>query len=152
MSNFLCVQMMQYLHSEDFMLSSVTRLGDFLNFWQIFKAFGSNNIAQITHICRQFFVKVSKYLISLVKSFLGNFIDIWRLFTGHTDCCCQWWKIIIEPSNDNWTPPPREFGEKIQQETQVKVFPIRITSNMRMTMIGVTEKGEVTQQCDQTLE
>ena len=42
--------------------------------------------------------------------------------------------------------------KKIQQETQVKVFPIRITSNMRMTMIGVTEKGEVTQQCDQTLE
>ena len=22
-----------------------------------------------------------------MKSFLGNFIDIWRLFTGHTACC-----------------------------------------------------------------
>ena len=30
------------------------------------------------------FVKVSKCFIFLVESFLGNFIDIWRLFAGHT--------------------------------------------------------------------
>ena len=33
---------------------SVARLGDFLNFGQIFKAFGSNYFAQISHILRQF--------------------------------------------------------------------------------------------------
>ena len=34
--------------------SSVTRLGDLLEFGQIFKAFGNNKFAQISHILRQF--------------------------------------------------------------------------------------------------
>ena len=34
--------------------SSVTRLGDLLDFWQVFKAFGNNQFAQISHILRQF--------------------------------------------------------------------------------------------------
>ena len=34
--------------------SSVTRLGNFLDFGQIIKAFGNNKFAQISHILRQF--------------------------------------------------------------------------------------------------
>ena len=34
--------------------SSVARLVDLLDFWQLFKAFGSNEFAQISHILRQF--------------------------------------------------------------------------------------------------
>ena len=33
---------------------SMTRLGDLLDFGQIFKAFGNNKFAQISHILRQF--------------------------------------------------------------------------------------------------
>ena len=33
---------------------SVTRLGDFLDFGQVFKAIGNNKFAQISHILRQF--------------------------------------------------------------------------------------------------
>ena len=56
------------------------QIGDLLNFGQLFKACGNNYFAQIAHI----FVKVSKSFIFLVKSFWATFIDIWRLFTGHT--------------------------------------------------------------------
>ena len=55
---------------------SVTRMGDLLHFGQLFQACGKNYFAQIAHI----FIKVSKYLIFLVVSFLGKFIDIWRFF------------------------------------------------------------------------
>ena len=34
--------------------TSVTRLGDLLDFGQLFKAFGSNLFAQISYILRQF--------------------------------------------------------------------------------------------------
>ena len=51
----------------------VTRLGEFLHFGQLFKAFGNNYFTQISHILRHFFAKVSKYIIFQVKSFLGNF-------------------------------------------------------------------------------
>ena len=35
-------------------LTSVARLGNFLDFVQLFKAFGNNLFAQISHIDRQF--------------------------------------------------------------------------------------------------
>ena len=35
-------------------LTSVTRLGNFLDFAQVFKAFGNNSFALIAHILRQF--------------------------------------------------------------------------------------------------
>ena len=35
-------------------LSNVTRLGNLLDFGQLFKAFGSNSFVQISHILRQF--------------------------------------------------------------------------------------------------
>ena len=62
-------------------VSSVTRLGDFLHFEQIFQAFGNNKFAQISQI----FVKVSKSIIFLVKSFWATFPDIWRFLSGHTE-------------------------------------------------------------------
>ena len=68
-------------------VASVTRLGHLLHFGQLFKACGHNYFAQIAHIFMLFLVsKVSKSLIFLVKSFWATFIDIWRLFTGHTGC------------------------------------------------------------------
>ena len=36
------------------LVNSVTRLGDFLHFGQLFKAYGNNYFAQIAHSCRQF--------------------------------------------------------------------------------------------------
>ena len=51
---------MKYTHLQilkDFelwILFSVTRLGDLLDFWQVFEAFGSNKFAQVCHILKQF--------------------------------------------------------------------------------------------------
>ena len=49
--------------------TSVTRSGDLLDFGQLFKAFGNNWFAQISHVHRQFFVNVLKSIIFQVKSF-----------------------------------------------------------------------------------
>ena len=59
---------------------SVTRLGNLLDdFGQLFKVLGHNLFAQISYI-----LKLSKSLIVLVKSFLGNFYRHLAIFTGHT--------------------------------------------------------------------
>ena len=64
----------------------MTRLGDLFDFGPLFKAFGNNLFPQISHILEAIFVKVSKSIIFLVKSFLSNFYrDIWRFFSGHTE-------------------------------------------------------------------
>ena len=65
------------------LINSVTRLGDLLDFGQLFKAFGNNYFAQISHIHRQF-CKGVKSLIFLVKPFLGNFYRHMAIFSGHT--------------------------------------------------------------------
>ena len=66
---------------------SVTRLSDLLIFERLFKACGRDSLAQIGHIFGQFFKKVLKYLIFLVKLFLGNFLmtlgDFFLNPTGH---------------------------------------------------------------------
>ena len=51
-------------------MTSVTRLGDLLDFEQLFKAFGNNYFDQIFHILRQY---------------LGNFYRHLVIFCGHTD-------------------------------------------------------------------
>ena len=56
---------------------SVTRLGHLLHLGQLFKARGSNYLAQIAHIFRQF---------SIGNNFWATFLDIWQLFTGHAGC------------------------------------------------------------------
>ena len=59
---------------------SVTRLDDLLHFGQIFKACGNNYFARIDQ-----FLWRCQYLSFLKwNHFLATFIDIWRLFTGHT--------------------------------------------------------------------
>ena len=64
-----------------FVSVSVTRLGDLLDFGQVLKAFGNNQFAKISHILSQFFVRVSKSIIFLVKSFLGNFYRHLAIFS-----------------------------------------------------------------------
>ena len=44
--------------------ASVTRLGDFLDFGQLFKAFGNNKFGQIFHILRHFCKGVKIYHFS----------------------------------------------------------------------------------------
>ena len=66
---------------------SVTRFGDLLDLWQLFKAIGNNQFSPISPILRQIFVKVSKSFIFLVKPFLGDFyrhlaIFIWSHWWG----------------------------------------------------------------------
>ena len=60
---------------------SVTRLDNLLHFGQLFKACGKNYFAQIAHISGNFSKGVKKFLWN---NFWATFIDIWRLFTGHT--------------------------------------------------------------------
>ena len=43
-----------YVHVQFESAYSVTRSGDLLDFGQLFKAFGNNQFAQISHILRQF--------------------------------------------------------------------------------------------------
>ena len=62
----------------------MTRLGNLLDFGQLLKAFGNKYIAQISHIHRDFFVKESKSIIFLVKSFLAKFYRHLAIFSGHT--------------------------------------------------------------------
>ena len=65
-------------------MTSVTRLGDLLEFGQLFKAFGNNCFAQISHILRQFLKGVKIFNFSSEIIFWATFTDIWQLFTGHT--------------------------------------------------------------------
>ena len=51
---------------------NVTRLGDLLHFWQLFKACGNNYLPKSPTFW-PIFVKLLKSFIFLVKSFLGNF-------------------------------------------------------------------------------
>ena len=61
---FIILQLYNYcrylmFHSTAFsltnwLLTSVTRFGNLLDFWQVFKAFGNNYFAQFSHILRQF--------------------------------------------------------------------------------------------------
>ena len=71
--------------------SSVTRLGDLLDFEQLFKAFGNNYFAQNILHSWAIFVKVTKVLIFVVKSFLGNFYRHLAIFlvTLHVTHVCK---------------------------------------------------------------
>ena len=58
-------------------LPVVTRLGDLLDFWATFQSLWQQLISPNLSHSQAIFVKMSKSLISLVKSFLATFIDIW---------------------------------------------------------------------------
>ena len=67
------------------MINTETRLGDFLDFGQLFKAFGSNSICPNLPHFLAIYAKVSKSIIFLVKSFLGNFDRHLAIFSDHTE-------------------------------------------------------------------
>ena len=58
----------------------MTRLGDLLDFGQLFKGFSHNEFAQISHILRQFLSRCQNLIIFVVKSFLGNFYRHFAIF------------------------------------------------------------------------
>ena len=71
----------QILTQPTISLFIVTRLGDLLDLWQLFKAFGNNKSPTfLGNFCKG--VKI----IFLVKSILGNFYRYLAIFSGHTDC------------------------------------------------------------------
>ena len=76
--------------STESMLSSVYRLGDLLNFGQLFKASGSNYFAQISLILRLFLYRCQNLSFFKWNHFWPTFIDIWQFFSGHTGYNSQW--------------------------------------------------------------
>ena len=60
------------------------QIGRFIGLWTTFQSLWQQFICPNVLHSKAIFVKVSKSLILLVKSFLGKFKDIWRFFTGHT--------------------------------------------------------------------
>ena len=65
-------------------LSSVTRLCNLLDFGQFFESLCQQLICPNLQHSQAIFVKVLKSIIFLLKLIWATFIDIWRLFTGHT--------------------------------------------------------------------
>ena len=61
------------------------RIGRFIGLWAAFQSIWQQLISPNLPHSQAFFVKVSKSVIFVVKSFWATFIDIWRFFTGHTD-------------------------------------------------------------------
>ena len=66
--------------------TSVTRLGDLLDFGHFLKPLAAINLPKSPTFLSNFFVQVSKSIIFLVKSFLGNFYRHLAIFSGHTVC------------------------------------------------------------------
>ena len=65
------------------MIYSVTRLGDLLQFGQLFKACGNNYFAKIANILGNLCKVVKIFYFSSQNHFWATFTDIWQLFTGH---------------------------------------------------------------------
>ena len=61
-------------------LFSVTRLGNLLDFGQLFKPLGNNYFAQIFPIPRQFLYRCENLYFFQSNHFWATFIDIWRFF------------------------------------------------------------------------
>ena len=80
------------------------QIGRFLHFGQLFKGGGNNYFAQIARPhYYAIFVTVSKFVIFLVQTFLGNFYSIWRLFTGHTGLLPTYLMMSIINQRRQWT-------------------------------------------------
>ena len=62
------------------LLSSVTRVGDLLDFGQLFEAFGNNYFAQNSHILRQFLKRCQNLSYFSWIHFWATFMDIWQFF------------------------------------------------------------------------
>ena len=76
---------------------SVTREGDLLDFGQLFKAFAKINLPKsslfLGNFCKG--VKIYHFSSGIIfwNHFWVTFIDIWRFFSGHTDC------LLIAPTS-----------------------------------------------------
>ena len=66
--------------------TSVTRLGDWLDFGQLFKAIGNIYFAQISHILRHFLWRWQNLSFFKWNHFWATFIDIWRFFLVTLQC------------------------------------------------------------------
>ena len=64
-------------------MTSMTRLGDLLDFGQVLKPLAAINLPKSPTFLG-IFVKVSKSIIFLVTSFFGNFYRHLAKFSGHT--------------------------------------------------------------------
>ena len=60
------------------------QIGRFIGLWTRFRSLWQQLICPTLPHSQAIFVKMSKSIIFLVKSFLATFIDIWRFFSGHT--------------------------------------------------------------------
>ena len=113
------------------------QIGRFLHFGQLFKACGNNYIAQIFDILRQ----VSKSFIFLLDLFLGNFIDIWGLFNGHTAVNPWGWGEAWKPQQQHdertWKKKKKRFRSELLRRRNVRSLS-RERSDRTHVMITIT--------------
>ena len=62
------------------------QIGNVLHIGQLFKAFGNNELAQISHILRQFLLRCQNLSFFWCNHFCATLIDIWQFLSGHTVC------------------------------------------------------------------
>ena len=60
------------------------QIGQFIRLWAAFKSLWHQLICPNLQHSQAIIVKVSKSIIFLVQSFLGNLLDIWQFFSGHS--------------------------------------------------------------------
>ena len=73
-------QVRLYLHRD-----TCDQIGRFIGLWATFSSLWQQLICPNLPHSKAIFVKVSKFIIFLVKSFWATFIDIWRFFSGLND-------------------------------------------------------------------
>ena len=72
-----------WIHFPLLMYCQCDQIGRFIGLWATFQSLLQQLDCPYLPHSFAIFVKVSKSLIFLVKSFWATFIDLWRLFTGH---------------------------------------------------------------------
>ena len=72
---------LSFVHLRNAVSGQCDQIGRFIGLWATFQSIWQQLICPNIPYSQAIFVKVSKSLIFLVESILGNF---WRLFTGHT--------------------------------------------------------------------
>ena len=113
--------------------TSVTWLGDLLHSGQHFKAGGNNYFPQIAHIFRENFVKLWKYFIFLIKSFLGNFYrHLGTFYWSH-------WQGQIS-SRFNCTCIIHEFWLKTRNHSSVLICNIILSTTKKSTAAQISQK------------
>ena len=78
------------------------QIGQFIRHWATFQRLWQQLVWPNLPHSKAIFVKVSISLIFLVKSFWATFIDIWRLFTGHTEYVFNNWLFRATRIGPRW--------------------------------------------------